>query len=232
MFPPRRELISYNYDDIADGTGYVTYYGALANDGTPITTTTPTVNSEWIKSVIQQNVSTTLTQYFDYDFDITFNLPKNVKGDILVNVPLGIAAASASQLDFSFRAIVKAYHYDGSTETQLGSTATGILYDASGLQNDNADDERASAVALLTISQSTIQHFKKGEILRITVEGWYKCDEVSAQTAFIGLAHDPANRADINENPSVGGANSQLQIILDNQPTRLSINVPFVLDIT
>ena len=233
LFEGREPLINYDFIDIADGTGYVTYYGAGANGGSYITTPNSNTQSEYIKTITEgQSVATTLTKYFDIDFDITFSTPKNIKGDILINVPIGIAAASTTGEDFSWQVKTSAYHYDGTTETQMGSEATSPIYTINNLQSDVELVARMSNNALLKISQTSVQHFKAGEILRITVEGWFRTDEGGATTADIGIAHDPSNRDDYDEEPDEPATNSKRQqIIVTGQPTRLSIQVPFKLDI-
>ena len=225
LFSGREALINFDFIDIADGTGYVAYYGALSNDGTYITTPNANTSSELIKTTVSKNWAVDFTEEFNIDFDITFQVPKNIKGDILVNVPSGIAAESASQTDVQWYIIAKAFHFDGTTETQLGATAQSRTYSGVDLENDVAGSERTSHSALLKINQATIKHFSAGETLRITVEMWIKnFDTVISQAA---IAHDPTNRADLKEQLT----GDLLQTIQTGEPTRLSIQVPFRLDI-
>ena len=98
LFPPRGEaLVNFDWTDIADGTGYVIYYGMRGDDGEYMTTPSNLIFSEEIVSKIQdQEITTSAVKYFDLDFDITFNVPKNIKGKIIANVPRNLTGKSKS----------------------------------------------------------------------------------------------------------------------------------------
>ena len=120
LFPRRGEqLISYDYFDISNGTGYDIYYGASVDNGEYAVLTT-FIESEAISTELDQSVATTATEYFDLNFDITFNRPANIKGKIIANIPLGIQSQPAAKNDFDMYAIVKFYHVAvGGAETLL-----------------------------------------------------------------------------------------------------------------
>lgn len=228
-------VVSYDYFDYSNGTGYDVYYGAKG-DNSEYFLTTRQIPSEEIASYLQdQSVATVATKYFDLDFDIMFNTPKNVKGNFLVSVPQGISATNATAADFQFYTIVKIIHYDGSTETQIG-TGTSITSIATDLQTDGI--LAAARTNLIKANVSTIKHFKRGEILRITIEGWYKTTEAGATTAHLIIGHDPAGRvfnADLPEEPSINLAElflgNGLLATFTNLSTILQVHVPFVISI-
>lgn len=227
LFPPRGEFsISYDFFDIADGTGYATYYGMMINNGSYTTTPNANVGSEFIKTYV--DFDNVLAKEIDIDFDINFNTPKNIKGDIIVNVPIGVTTTSTTQVDATYQAVVKAYHYNGTTETQLGSTATSTLYSVKNMESD-ITLKRQSSNAVLKISVPKTTHFRAGEILRITVEGWF--NRVSGSASQGGIAHDPTNRNDKIEENDAAGTDGRLQVFEDEDSKRLSINVPFKLDV-
>lgn len=239
LFPPRGEFnISYDYFDISNGTGYDIYYGAKGDDGEYIITTRK-IPSEEIATVIKdQLVATSFTKYFDIDFDLLFNLPKNIKGNLLVSVPMGMSATDVTDKDFEFYCIVKAYHYDGSTETLL-ATGTSITSVISNLQTDVG--MYSARTHLLKLNISTTKHFKKGETLRITIEGWFKTTEAGAQIAHLIIGHDPAGRiftGSIPEEPNIYGefglaneVNTGSGGTIQHLSTIMQFHVPFRLDI-
>jgi hypothetical protein len=236
LFAQRQEiLVNYDYFDVADGVGYQIYYGAKGDNGEYIVTTTNQIHSEELKTATEtQSIATSFTKYIDMDFDLTFNTPRNIKGDVLMSVPIGIAAESAVLQGFEFYCVGKVVHYDGSTETTL-ATGTSRTISVS-IETDGKS--YACINALLKANVSTMQHFKVGEILRFTIEGWYKTTEGSATDASIGIGHDPTDRDDtINWTPH----NAEKFTVLANEGSgggtltymgsRMEFHVPFKLDI-
>ena len=235
LFPRQKELVNYDYFDIAEGVGYVVYYGLKGNDGEYLLSTNSSIYSEEICIAIDQSVATTATKYFDFDFDLTFNRPKNIKGVIMANIPIGMSAKPGAGASFEFYAIVKAYHYDSSTETLL---ATGTSRTVVVTTLDDDAREHHSMIAACRMDVTALRHFKKGEILRFTVEGWFKTTEASAKNSYLLIGHDPKNRQ-YKEGTSAG--TTLVNIAFANelnsggtvtyQNTQMIFHVPFVLDI-
>ncbi|KKL07086.1 hypothetical protein LCGC14_2589570, partial [marine sediment metagenome] len=97
LFAPRGELIqSFDYFDIAEGLGYDVYYGSKGNDGEYLITTSVIYSEDIVSFIEDQSVATSATKYFDLDFDIVFNQPKNVKGKVIANIPIGMAATTTT----------------------------------------------------------------------------------------------------------------------------------------
>ena len=91
LFPRARELVNYDYFDIAEGVGYVIYHGLMGDNGKYLISTTSSLFSEEICTVLpDESIPQTATKKFDLDFDLTFNRPKNIKGVISANIPLGM----------------------------------------------------------------------------------------------------------------------------------------------
>ena len=224
LFPPRRELVNYDYFDISNGVGYDIYYG-FSNAGTLGTSTVSNVYSGMIhKSGIGVDVAVgAYTELLSVDFEIIFNMPKNIKGDILAQIPFGVKAVDDSGLAH-MKATCSVYHFDGSTPTQMGATATSeILKDINFQIGD-----LTSHISTLKINQATIKHFKKGEILRFTIKISAKHDQGSVNEMIGGVGCDPQNRTDALI--LLEGAGGQ-QIINTNEPTQMAFHVPFVIDI-
>ena len=231
LFPRQRELVNYDYFDIAEGVGYVVYYGLVGDDGEYLIATNSNIYSEEICSYLfGGSITTSFTKKFDFDFDLMFNRPKNIKGVITANVPLGITGTSASK-DYEMYVVVKVYHVNGG-ETLL---ATGTSKTIS-VTLANAALAHASFIAACRCDVTTLKHFKKGETLRFTVEGWFKIS--TNDTANIYMCHDPKNRSFKNgavpglEDVTVQFANEESGGgTLTYQNTQMIFHVPFVLDI-
>ena len=92
---------------------------------------------------------------------------------------------------------------------------------------------------LIKANVSAKKHFKEGEILRITVEGWYKTLEASAKTAHLMIGHDPKGRkfnlSTAPEEPF--GLSGELKLGNGEAATLtfltpiLEIHVPFIIDL-
>lgn len=172
-------IASYNYTDLASGTGYITYYAGKLIDRNILSSNTfysfpPTTTIDM--------AGTGNTKRIDYDFDVLFNTPQTIKGLGIVNVPIAVnpAAASAS----NGYVIAKLRKWDGATETEivsntsstLSSTGSGYVYRMTSIDLD--------------IPQTLI---KKGEYLRLTIEVW---GAGGANPSYVRLGHDPMNITD------------------------------------
>ena len=229
-FPGSEEapLVSFNFLDIADATGYETYFGMRADNAEYLTTRESTTYSERIHTATTQTLTTSFVQHVDLNFDVFFNLPRILRGKVFANVPIGLwQNAAGSSQRFNFYIIMKVYHVDASaTETLLGSGTSEEFSDIV------AANQMTTQMALCKYNQTTRQKFKKGETLRITIEGWYK---VAAGTELcnVGIGHDPQNRDDVTYDNAAGTANQAIIGIGSavGQPTTLQIQVPYIPDI-
>ncbi len=232
LFPPgSRPIVSYDYFDISNGAGYDVYYGANISGGY-ITTTVPIIGSSNIKTVSGgTNLGNTDYRaiFQDLDFDIQFNLPRNIKGAILVNVPLGAFGANEAQHVFMF-AEVEVFHVVNGAEVSLGSNKSPALAGADNIGQQTED--LVSHDVLCKINVAKLEHFKKGDILRFRVNGWFQTSN-GGLDGMMCLAHDPAGRPDrpevySNEDGDLVMGN---KMISDTDSTQLSFHVPFVIDV-
>jgi len=228
LFPSRPEFFqTYDYFDIANGVGYDVYFG-LSNAGTTATTT---VSNNYSGMIHKNGSDVTLTvqgteyEMLDFDWDITFNMPKNIRGDILVQIPYGMQKTNAANHRFIVKVTVDIYHWDGSSETQIGSTSTSEL-----VERDLDNTEIGSHMTTLKVNAASVVHFKKGETLRFTIKEIIKCTDAANQTAVGGLGCDPQNRTDLKIllEPS---DDTELQVIETNDPTQMAFHVPFVIPV-
>ena len=237
LFPRQRELVNYDYFDIAEGVGYVVYYGLMGNNAEYILSTSNNIFSDEICSVLKDRpIPITFTKKFDLDFDITFNRPKNIKGLIFANVPIGMGSTvSTGDKSYTYYVVVKAVHYAGNGETIL---ATGTSRQVSEVAFAQDSRQYSSFVATCKMNVTTLKHFKKGETLRFIVEGWFKTGEGTEQSENMMLGHDPKNR---NFRYDQLPGNLNINFILGNEPdgggtifyqnTQMIFHVPYVLDI-
>lgn len=145
-----QSIASYDFTDIAEGTGTVIFYGI-----------TTEINSG-VSRVLSENVldSTTISTpnpagSTEYDFDLAaFNLPRRVTGTAYFKC--AIAGGSNAADTIYVTVIVK--KYDGSTETNISSE----------IQSQTVASSTTEQVLMpIPLTETS---FKKGEILRMTVK--------------------------------------------------------------
>ena len=165
-------IVTYNYTDIAEGTGVIVFYGFNSNS---------TGGKEYHLSnnvLYSESTGNTRTSAGTDSFDFTtlpFNVPKDVKGTAYFNVGVfggnGVTNIVAAQIK----------KWDGTSETNISSKIT---------SNTWTGDATAINTAMLLLEiPLTDTHFNTGDMIRITVE----------HTAGGGLGtatmfHDPQNR--------------------------------------
>jgi hypothetical protein len=109
---------------------------------------------------------------------------------------------------------VRVRKYDGSTETEIAlaqSEDTGVGYEASPVAKKKVH------YFPITIPQT---HFKRGDILRVTLECW-SYQGASAGNGTFAIAHDPMNRDGNYIKPSSDDPATT---------TQFKIEIPFRLD--
>ncbi len=198
-------IASFSFTDIADGTGVQIFYGFHTKVETTDSyhLTGKVIPSNDIQlSVGVSNAS--LTKVFDLDFDLSaFNLPKDIEGTAYASVPIRQGAGSGTT---SFYIIAKLRKWDGSSETEIASAQSETL---------TSLDIEKNVLVPLTVP---LTHFKAGETLRLTIEGW-QVGEPSV--GAVGIAFDPTGRT-TNEFP---GTDDPIET------TILQVLIPFLLNI-
>ncbi len=216
--------VSYDFLDFDEGLGYRTYYAADGNNQQNLIVTNEAICSELpFRTSAAITTTPSWQTAIEEDFDITFNLPKNVRGTIFAVIPFGVSNNEAGS--FPCRITATFIHFDGSSETVLGSGVSSEML----MSTASSPNEIDSAIALCKFIQTSVKHFKKGETLRVTIKM-----EVASQATeinvFAGIGIDPKNR-----NPSIMqyilSGSSIAQVIEDGDVTQTAFYVPFVLDI-
>lgn len=229
-----RALASFDFVDIASGTGYETYFG-IKGDAAEHVMTPIQIDSEEIASFIQdQSITLSFVKLFDLDFDIKFNLPRNIKGKLYASIPIGMAATTSETDTFVYYASAIAKHFDGSTETTLATGTSREVTDALATGAKAFTSMNAFCICDIT----TLRHFKKDETLRVTVEGYFKTTEGAPTPAHVIIGHDPKNK---NFKGGSSPENINAEIELANEvtgggsviytPTQMAFQVPFRVDL-
>jgi len=211
--PSESAVASYDYTDVAEGTG-VTIFNLVGATGDNILTK-ETVYADKIEEEIA--ITDTTSEYvkvFDVDYDLSaFNMPKTIEGTGLVNFSQYGSGSGDETSCWYFTIVVK--KYDGSTETTIGTVNSSTL-SATG-------NHLTTNLELLPITLSKT-HFAIGDILRVTVEGYIKYTGFLSggpNKLKIGIGQDPMNRDGKYLTPSSD----------DEMITASKIYIPFKLDL-
>lgn len=201
-------VASYDYKDIAEGTGITIFNGTLQNTSGGSTYVlssatdypySPAAN----KGLLTSGATITVTAYKTLNFDTPpFNLPRNIKGRAKINFSHRFITGSAS----SWWNVVKIQKWDGTTATTLVQEQTTSITETQSPTTYNLP---------LTIP---ITHFKKNEQLRVSMDLW---TDISGATFMI--AHDPQN-----------GNNAWFTVgtgVTNVSTTKFEAHIPFVLDL-
>ena len=200
-------IASYNYTDIAEGTGVVVLYGVETEDNTTKD------YSLVLNSICSTEISTGVTiptgaatKGLDLDFDVKFNLPKILKGVVRAQITWSSNASGGANLGGTSYVVLRVRKFSEGVETEIAmNTKSKTLV--------VAYPSQAGQTALIEIPINTRIHFKKDDILRMTVELW---STASAGGDILSLYHDAT------------GSSTAISGI---QSTKMIFQVPFVVDI-
>ena len=142
-------IASYNWTDIAEGTGVVTLYGTQTK-----------ISGSTTYKLVQDALPSTIAAYKGDDttltFDLTaFNTPKTVKGTAMFSVGVGGDTGVDNHVS------VQIFHVRGATATAISSD----------LATSSHDFGASSGEYLVLIPIPLTQtNFKEGDILRMVVK--------------------------------------------------------------
>jgi hypothetical protein len=211
------QLVNYDFQDVAEGTGITLFYGFVAKDSTGSTyrLSRDILYSAQIEETTA--VSTTgfhsFVKFLDKDFDLSaFNIPKSIRGTAYVRFTSSQDNTSGIAGDVKY--IVRVRKYSGSTETDIAS-----------VESENIDWPINPAIEATFILPVTIPltNFQKGDILRLTIEGWASSDgNPGTTTGNMTIGTDPQNRDGTVIIPSTDTT--------DNRTTQIKFWCPFDLE--
>ena len=219
--PSEAAIASFSFTDIAEGTGIVVFQGANSKE---VTTSSYYLAQNILYSnngfTAGNTAGTSFVKVLDLDFDIVFNMPQRIKGNVRANITFGAGLTNTAESGADVKAIMKVVHYDGTTETIIGTAnspaATGSNM---GGQVGEIDYETFNIKAVV----ATSQHFKKGETLRIILELYGK--RTGANEGTVRFLHDPKDRIDTTTIPT--GTSGGVRPLT----SQFQVNVPFILDL-
>lgn len=164
-------ISSYSWTDLAEGTGIVDFKGARASiDATPANDIYFLTEKVVPVSVGGSVIAAGTPSATEFNFDVTFNLPKVIKGKCLIAIPVYIQSTG------SVTPKITLFHYDGVTETTLVSQLT--------LESKGGTATPQEWACIMDIPQTT---FKRGETFRV-------CFNFDSSTSSFQnqLVHNPA----------------------------------------
>lgn len=207
-------ITSYTFTDIAEGTGIVAFYGCdTYEEGARdyiLTTNTPYSNNKFTGIIASGTGAETL---LDLDFDVTFNIPKVVKGNVYANVTwVSGHTTTANKEGVSFIDF-NVIHYDGTTETQLANATSESITSTS--------TTTETKTAFVKANVATAKQFKKGDTLRLNIQ--LKQTSGGSGGHEVTLFHDPQNR-------TVTATSGSSAIDETPDTTSLIFYVPFQID--
>ncbi len=213
-------IVSYNFTDIAEGTGTVLYYGFATKTKTETdyhisqnpfsssygkefevgldTTTAESISED------EDGSGPAYKAYTEFDFDSSvFKFPQTIEGTAYAILSYMTDQVGASGNANGYYG-VDIIHWDGTTETVLGG-ALGIV------------DTAAAGPQTTTIPiVCTPKLFNKGDVLRCKLTAYMRHNSGAADTGMV-FAHDPLNR-------------DTTQITAADNQTKLEFYIPFNID--
>jgi len=175
---------TYDYYDVAAGTGIINFYAGAAptkySAGIALASSAIISNNKFYSQPIFEKKALADTgagaaqKAFDIDFDVLVNKPLTLKGTCIVNVPIRLYGTGTT----SGSIVAKWRKWDGVTETDIAS-GTSFIYTAT------------TATYFMTSEYINVPTtlIKRGEYLRLTIEGWYQT--TPSRTEGFWIAHDP-----------------------------------------
>ncbi len=214
-------LASYDYFDISDGTTIRNFYLSQSSDtgGTDYHLTTDnTTYSGNITERSEANGGALFVKVSDLDYDITFNIPKEIKGKAICSITQGVYNLTSDNTVRVYL-VLSLYHVEsnGTTEVLLGTATTNTTEVTIGTLDWTSKTQNVE----FDVAQT---HFAEGEILRFSIEHWSWINGTPNKATGYGV--DPQDRND------PGGSTDAAQVIIkDEDTTQAKLAVPFIIDI-
>lgn len=237
LFPTRKDIIkSYDFINTIQGQGIISYkLGTAYNSAT---TEEKVLSIQSFESVTKTHsasltaINATYTKQIDHDYDIPVNTPTTLEGEASTDFSFKVdainvgGATNITQTQAYF--IIRIRKYNGTTETEIGSGKTETL-DVT--RNDAGGTTSEEARNSLTIT-CTRTYLAKGDILRVTIEGWMalpQLEDAVNDSGRIQYFTDPLDRLETSKNYNLPAAEDN---VYEYKYLRsVIVNIPFKLDI-
>ncbi len=192
--PPvlEKAIATFNFTDIDEGLGFIHLKG-FGTESFSATTLgiskndifSDPIETKGVDAVALGGANGVFAIEGTLDFDTSiFNLPRTLKGTAYINGSMAVLRNSGTANPTLYIAFT-IYHFDGSTETSLGTVNTTKISDTDGV----ADIKSFSCEITLTE-----KHFKKGDKIRVTADFFVSRSAQQVVTVTAVIAHDPQNR--------------------------------------
>lgn len=214
--PAPGAVATYNYNDIAEGTGVAIFYGLTAKTKTA---TSNILSTQAIHSAAGNITSDTTaesksagddgtgtyTLYSTFNFDLNpFNIAKTVRGTAYVQLSQDIGDSAGAASAYFNISLVKVDGTD-STETELGNADGEVIATADGPLTINVP---------ISLTETT---FPDGDFLRLKLKAYLKHDS-GDNGSTLHFAHSPDN---VDTTSFTAATN----------PTKLTAYVPFKIEV-
>lgn len=179
--PPSQAIATYNFVDIASGTGYIAFYLGKTIDVNVISNLT--FYSNTIFTTSSRISADTYSKELDLDFDVVINKPIQFEGQAIVNVPIAVYHDDSTADAYVVIRMRKVP--DGGSEEEIVDNTSSVVSVTNG----------TAYLMTATDLQVPLTKYKIGDTLRITIEGWAKANTPAVGVApTMKIAHDPAGR--------------------------------------
>ena len=197
LSPKPEYTTNISFEDVVRRIGYIKYYGIKLGDGSYTAVPDNTLNSSDAETIGDSTISTKTIHSRAYfmkvtaTFDLIFNRALNLKGTMFFNLPIGQEATLNTQ---NMTGEISAYHYDGSTATQIGDTENTSEYSYDGNSVIVGTNQVNECVAITPAANATT-HFKAGEKLRVIISTYSS----SSANGTTSIGHNPTGAGAINK---------------------------------
>lgn len=197
-------IASYDYIDIAQGTGIVILHGganATSSGGFSYNLSRNLFYSDQIASG-GSTTTTAFAKVLDVNFDVTFIRPQIIDGKALINIPIGVEGAIAAS-NYQVYPVVAVKKVVDGTEITLFALTSGSL-----IKTAQTFDSKYDAI----IADLPLTNFRSKDILRLQVQLYNRGN--GGDTGYGLLGMDPKNRKESSAplNWSAGDADLQFHV--------------------
>lgn len=173
-------VVTYSFDDIVSGIGYITLYPAVMGSAGNAILTSTTLWSQPYQSDSQWTAGSGFEKRQEYDFDLEINKQTVIEGKGYFNFPVYARnLTSANDTPVYIKTIVA--KWDGSTETVISSD----------YQSATWNGTSSAYYMLASTAEITRTTFNKGEYLRLAIEVW--ANGTTGQSIQVAINFNPSN---------------------------------------
>ena len=206
-------IATFDIIDVIEGTGSITYYlGSALNDSATeefiLKSKIFYSNTIFVEGAIT-NTAWAIGLEKNYDLS-ALNLPLTIKGTSTIIISWAVFGHASTNIEcYLIAKIIKVAAGGGETIVGTGKTETINVI-------SSASWEETITTMILNL---TTTHFKVGEKIRISIEGWGRTGQ-GGQSGKIGWGQDPINRDSEPLTPST-----------DDTITKTNITIPQKIDL-